>query len=168
MLQKGTSIFEILIVLTILTIIFLQIVPVAKDDIITNQVQKDSNSFWHLLKKAKSLAIYKGINITVCPLDNSNACNKQWQTYAIKVFIDNNNNKVLNTDDVILHSMQISENTTLTWRARNRYIIFNNLGTVNQFGSFKYCKYSNQNTYGFKLIISRSARVRKEDSTAHC
>ena len=131
-------------------------------------VQSDQNQLWQLLKQGKEYAIFKGITTTICPVNNNFVCSNNWAELPIMLFIDLNDDKIINGNDRILHTMTISANSDLTWRNNNRFIKFLSYGSVNQLGTFRYCKRLKQDYLGFQLIVSRAGRIRLQRVNLHC
>jgi len=166
--QQGYSLLEVSLVMLIIALISSFLLVWLRPELVSKNSEKDLNLMWQLLKTAKQLALIKGYATTICPVATDGECHNQWTQTPIYIFIDNNQNRTLDSNEAILHQIKLQDSATLIWRNQQRYLVIDSIGNANQAGTFSYCNHYQNSVYGFQLVISRTARARLNKSIEHC
>ncbi len=163
MLQRGMSLLEVLIALTVVAIVMTAAMPLWSNLVQQNQQDASISSLLNLLQFAKQQAIFQGNIITICPLSEKRLCINDW-SQKIAVFHDDNNNHELDKSDKLLQSLKvIKAGAKLQWRGfpSKRYLQFypgQRLSSHN--GRFIYQQTHSATTRS--IILSRTGRLRVE------
>jgi prepilin-type N-terminal cleavage/methylation domain-containing protein len=88
--SRGFTIVELMVGIAILGIITSIALPSLSTFIEKMRVDNQISELNRLVLTARNTAINMGINVTLCPLDNSGTCNNDW-TGELSVFIDTSN-----------------------------------------------------------------------------
>ena len=97
---KGFSLLELLITLAIAAILLGISLPSFNKIIERNQIAADMNSLHNVFHFARSTAIAKKQKIHICGSNSQSTCDKFW-TQNILVFIDENDDKKPDVDEII-------------------------------------------------------------------
>ena len=133
----------------------------------------DVDQFISIINIARHSAITRGINVTMCPLQQNirppynPKCGKRntWHNGTL-VFTDKNLNRKIDREDEIIAQLSPLEDINIKWRAfRNRsYLRFTPKGLTEwQNGHFLFCPtgFNNlaQNKYAIQLVLNSAGRV---------
>ena len=98
---KGFTLIELLITIAIAAILFSAAAPRLTASIQSNRMSTQINELHASLSVARSEAIKRNSNITICRSSNGSACTGNWQDGWI-VFIDNDIDGAVDVGDEIL------------------------------------------------------------------
>ncbi|MFK4751385.1 GspH/FimT family pseudopilin [Oceanobacter antarcticus] len=156
----GTTLTELMVVIAILAIAAFTIAP-ATTSIIQKQLADRDVSLVHMaIATARSRAILTQTPHTLCPLDSSKHCSRNWNN-ELTLFADRNRNRTLDDDDTVVQRITDADNTVL--RSYNRSAIsFGANGFAGGYnGSFSYCRTTSMGQHkSAAFILSRIGRLR--------
>jgi type IV fimbrial biogenesis protein FimT len=118
-----------LVTLSIAVILLTIAVPGFRDFLLNTRITSQTNDFVLAMASAKSEAVKRGVNVTVCPRNTNTAClaSTTWDTGWL-VFVDNDGGGTVNGADVILQvRAPLEGSNTLRAGARQR-VTFQNTG----------------------------------------
>jgi type IV fimbrial biogenesis protein FimT len=161
--ERGFTIVELLITLSIITLLLAVSTPQLPAFIEKHQGEKALIAIARAIKAGRSTAIKTGNTVTVCRSSDAQQCSGSWQNGLI-VFTDQNKDRILNDADQLLVQL-VFDNLpgTIIWRAfQNRqYLQLNSRGDlIHQNGTFTWCAFSGAAESAHQLIISRTGRIR--------
>lgn len=156
---NAYSLVELLLVFTLIAMALLFGEPTFRHLFSTKDADLVTQTIINLLNYARSEAIKRGHNISICPSDDGKQCGSDWAKGQI--IIDTESNEVLQ------HFAQLPRGNRLTWNnsfGNNNEIIFTAMGYANgQKGSLVY-----QSDYGAKITVTieKSGRWRVINDTS--
>lgn len=157
---QGFTLIELLVALVVMTI--LTVGTIGGLSKLSRHYQRTTTlqrliSGLHL---AKTVAITRQSIVTVCPLNATKHCAKDW-TLPIAVFLDSSNYRRLTTPSNLLRILSPPEHALLIAKpARKAYFQFEASGMTNGTpGHISYCP-DNSSVEAIKLVISRVGRLR--------
>ncbi|MDO6563633.1 GspH/FimT family pseudopilin [Amphritea sp. 1_MG-2023] len=156
--QRGFSLIELMVVLSILVILITIGVPSLSGYLNSQRL----NTVTQLIKDSYSQARYEAVSrkkaVTLCPLDISTvSCGKQWGE-GVMVYIDENGDGAFNmADDQRLRQADFPEGVTVTLKNRSQVRISSS-GATSDSGTFL-ISVSGSTTQN-SLIISSAGRIR--------
>ena len=160
---SGLTFFELLITLSILSIMLTLSMPNFRD--LSQSVRGDMTlrKLANAIQFSKSAAITNGATVTLCrSLDGIN-CSGDWHD-GILVFTDSNRNRLIDDSDSLLRHITFPESSgSIRFRAfqNKQYLQLTSLGTTHsQNGNFTYCPSDGEERFARQLIINRTARIR--------
>jgi len=155
--MKGYNLFELLIVLLILSIVAVFAVPSLQQSYLLNRAKTEVDQLVRVLNFARTQAIITADSTLVCPIgQNIFTCGNDWSN-GITVF------KVKNGKYDVIKQMHKFSRAKLTWNRSSNKIVFNDTGFLqSQNGSFSYEIDSGSKLIKQKVIVSRTGRVRVE------
>lgn len=160
--STGITLIQLLVTLAIISVL-----SSYSSSAFTNLIERERAlramaTFKSLLQYARSSAVYQHTPITVCAIDNSMKCSKDWgQRNTIVVFSDDNKNRALDLEEQSLRSLTWpAYNGFLRWRASlgRSYISFMATGNTWQNGSLYYCPADRNPQHAAVLIVAQSGR----------
>jgi len=127
--QRGFSLLEILIVITIIGILLTIGMPSFQGMISQNQINTQADSLFHDLNFARITAINRSTSVSACPSINSTSCTGGTD-FGVGwiVFVDNNptNGSVDTNEDILRVQQKVTGSTTIS--ASVSYMCYNSLG----------------------------------------
>lgn len=157
----GFTLVELLIVITILAIFAGQAIPSMTNLVDDARRKSVINDLIGAINLARAAAVTESTTVTLCPLDDSGSCTKDW-TYPITVFRDPSRARQLTDASAILR--QIDPGSGGTWHpktANRRYFSFNSTGYARHaIGSVLWCPRSKDNTKASQILINMGGRPR--------
>jgi len=136
----GWSLLELMIALSLVTIISLAGLPSLSASINRSQAQKASENIIKAFDLARQEAITRNHVVTLCGVIN-NKCEARGKL-TLSIFIDNNENKIIDSDEEIIRVIsKIGNESELLIRASlgRNYFRFKENGTSMESGSIIYC-----------------------------
>jgi type IV fimbrial biogenesis protein FimT len=160
---KGLTIIELLVSISILTIILSSGWPNMQALVQKYQAQTAVATLKRIFIHARTTAFVAEKSVTVCPIKD-HQCINDWSK-PISVFTDKNSNKVVDTDEFIHFKAHVMVPTGY-WqkkRASAPYVKFNPLGhAFSSATTFLYCPYSGGFNHARQLIINFQGRIRSQ------
>ena len=164
-LQLGLTLIELLITIAILASLLHLALP--NHGLFRNiiQAKQGVNQFALLFTYARQQAIYHRKSIVVCASYNQHDCheNTQWANSFLLIFIDENRNRRVDTEDTILRTSEKTDsNTTVTWNGSGRnsyYIRWEATGHAYPNGTLTYCPNNGNPLLAKGLILNQGGRV---------
>lgn len=166
--MAGVTLLEAMVTMTIAAILLALGIPGLID--FTRNARRDSqvSDIVVALNYARSEAIRRNHNITVCPSANGLDCNdtRQWETGWI-VFTDPNSNGVIDDSDSILRVREGTEGDTTLRGARTR-LTYQSTGFSAGFNdTLRVCDLRGTD-FSRSVIISSTGRVRVKSKADTC
>lgn len=161
--SQGVTLIELMVTVAVAVILMTVAIPSFRDTIIRNRLTNAANTFMGALNYARTEAIRRNQNITLCKSSDGNAClttGKNWETGWI-AFIDTNRDGTRETGS--------STNETLlrVWPALpsgyslrpnanfDNFLRYNPRGEANNIGTFAIC-HQNQRVGAKAIVITRT------------
>lgn len=157
---KGFTFTELIISVSILAILTAIAVPNFNEFVIKMRVDNEISQLHRMLLITRNTAINSGHKAILCPLNNSLECTTQWQN-ELSVFIDVNNNKMLDANEKISRvRAAITTGDKLIYGKTRNKITFKPTGQLSGLanGTFRYCPQSYKNN-ARGIVVARSGRV---------
>jgi type IV fimbrial biogenesis protein FimT len=158
----GFTLIETLIALAILIVLTAIAVPTFADLRIRIRVDNEITALHRLLLLTRNHAVNQERFVTVCPLNPSNQCSKEWHK-TLTVFYDDNKNKALDassTEVIIKIKLAIKSGDKLQYAQGRTALIYAPSGRLAVWGgngTFRYCPKSHSNR-SRGIIISGAGR----------
>lgn len=159
--SRGFSLLELMIVIAVSAIIMSIAFP-SFTSFINNQERRSAlYELTGIFAFARQHAVMNGALVTVCPLDSTDTCGRNWND-DIHAFLDPNNTRKLSTNKALLRTISPSKNGYLTVRSLNRsFFQFRPTGFVHSdLGNITWCPKSRDSSLAGQVIINRGGQVR--------
>ncbi len=159
--QRGITLIELMIAITISSLLAAIALPNFNDFIVELRVDSEISRLARLLTLARNFAINSDHNVIICPLTTNGACSVMWHE-ELTVFVDSNNNQKFDVNNgelmiakksaAVIGDMLIyaKNRTKITYQATGHLFGLSN-------GTLKYCPKGHQNK-SRGIIIARSGR----------
>ena len=166
--RQGFSLFEMLICISILSILLFISLPSMSSMTSNQRVSTQITQIRQALYLARSLAVTQGQVWKVCLMDVSNSCVKEGGK-SLVVFRDDNNDHQLNSNETVKKTSE-TRGVKIKLSASNRaYMRFKITGESLESGNFQVCRMDSLKSHGGKVIIYRSGRIRVSmDQFSNC
>lgn len=160
--QRGLSLLEMLIALTILAILTSTAIPSFQTTLDKQRTRQKNQELLSLLQLARSKAVTEGMLTTVCPLDEQNVCVKHWNDYPISLFLDPENQKKLTNEDALIQVIPPTPKVELKAApAHKSYFQFDSLGASHgTMGNLSICNQGEVTVSSRQIVINLSGRAR--------
>jgi type IV fimbrial biogenesis protein FimT len=157
---QGFTLVELIVTLAIISISLAIGTPAFSNMVERHQATDDIRQLQTLIDTTRSYAVIQQVRTTLCPLDEHQVCQRNWNA-PLTLFADHNGNRALDLDDVIVTTAQSAETNVLRTYPK-KALVFDERGFADfNNGSFTYCKtLNNSSVQGAVWIISRMGRVR--------
>ncbi|MEP2651241.1 MAG: GspH/FimT family pseudopilin [Paraglaciecola sp.] len=156
--QKGVTLIEMMIVISIIAIVLLFVAPSMQSIVIKNRIVSEINDTSALIQYARHTAINEQVLTVVCPSDDYATCGDDWNDPKI-VFIDEDGNSTRGNDEVLLVSIEASSETNIATASRD-IIIFTESGSSINIVEYKICHEDGNTAYAHGLTVNRQGRVK--------
>ena len=163
--QSAYSLIEILATLSIVSILASSAAPLFTGILMNNKAASISNELITALQIARSEAVKRNQDVTLCKSSDSLSCGGSWSDGWI-IFSDNDHDRHLDTDDgdTLIYTKEFKGLLfDISWNAfrSDNYIQYNSQGTIHSNnGTFKLCPPDNNVNYARAIIINRVGRAR--------
>ena len=168
--STGFTLLELIAALAILSVLFGLGIPSINSTVTSNRVAHQVNQLVGTLAYSRSEAIKRAERITLCQSQNNTNCDKSgdW-TGGWMLFVDKNNNRVLDESEKLLHvnktltsSIQVSFNGS---GGRDGYVVYKADGSAYPNGSFIICN-PTYPSIAKALILKHNGRLRTSNKTS--
>ena len=161
-LPRGFTLIELLVTLT-LTALLGQLAWTGFADFLARQRQLTAIAeVRSLVRFSRFTALGTRQRATLCALDSSNRCNRDWTGRHIAVFTDSNRNRALDANERLHRSLDWpAVRGNLHWRASlgRPYLAFTTAGRSAVNGSFSYCPSNADARFAAAIVVSHSGRT---------
>lgn len=159
---KGVTLIELCVVLSIVAIITLSTASYAPSVIHNQRADSGIRELFHLFNFARTEAITSGSIVTICPINETKSCSRDWGNNPISVFRDPDNSKSITHDEIIIK--QATSHFLGSLKAapsRRGYFQFDSLGGAKGTpGNLTYSPVPYDTKFARKIVISFSGRAR--------
>lgn len=162
---KGFTLAELIVVIAILAIIATYAMPYFENHRAQQEANQVLKQLPALIQYAKNEAVLRRMNIVICSSDNLTSCkNNEWNKYVI-VFVDQNKNRQIDSNDLILNVTEFNlKYANLNWKAslNSPVIVFGHQTglPIGYNGSFYYC--ATRENLNQRILLSKMGQVRNE------
>ena len=159
---RGFTLLELLVVVAISGILLGVGLPAMGALIERNQFKAEVSAVHRAVALSRSMAVYRGEAVSLCPLDNLGNCSDQWSN-SLSIFADTDRSGSLDENEVIIKVLPaLSGDSSNLMRDFNRSsaVMFYPSGSAfGRNGTMKICLRSTPNLSA-TIIISGSGRIR--------
>ncbi|MBQ0745836.1 MAG: GspH/FimT family pseudopilin [Marinobacter sp.] len=159
--NRGFSLLELMIVVIIAATLVNIALP-SFTSLINSQERRGAlHDLMGVFAFARQHAVMNGAIVTVCPLDTTGTCGRDWNS-DIHAFLDPDNTRKLTANESLLRTISPSGNGRLIARSLNRsFFQFRPTGFIHSdLGNITWCPESRNASLAGQIIISRGGRVR--------
>lgn len=161
-MKQGFTLFELLLAISILSILILSSVVTYRHVVLQNQLIFTVDRMVSALRYARIQAINEKMPVVLCPNQNNTTCGKNWQNGLLVTDLNHHLFHIVSPFSTGFH---------IAWRSSlgdNDSIEFQSDGlTHGQQGSFLICGPFGRNLSA-KIIVLRTGRVRSEMNHQNC
>lgn len=156
---RGFTLIELLVSVVIFSLLLAYAVPSLRGSISKSRALNEVRYLSLLIHKARHEAVMRRARVRICPLGQQNQCTSSWNL-ALTMFVDNNNNKSLDTGEHIIKQADavLKEGVKRKYSRSSIYFRADGLAWGNN-GSLIYCFDSYQYQY-IKVVIAATGRIR--------
>ncbi|MFA7096022.1 MAG: GspH/FimT family pseudopilin [Gammaproteobacteria bacterium] len=159
--ESGFTLIEMIITLTVAAIVLAMAVPGFSNLIRTNRVAAQTNELVSALNLARSEAVTRSMNVSVCTSDTGNDCtNTNWEEGWI-VFTDAGTAGTVDGADQVLKVFQAVNSIAITGSgfANANYLQYRATGRADSSGTFTICP-DRSGVRGRKVNVSTTGRIK--------
>ena len=161
--QRGYTLLELLIALTILLILSTLALPSFSSIVKRTQAEIQMHALIDAAQLARSSAVSRRESVVFCATSNQQVCGDDW-TQGAMVFVDPNNNRRIDPNEPVITTLPPTpEGSRLVMRAalNKQYLRYMSNGMLeNTAGSFLYCAVNATAREARNVIFNRSGRLR--------
>lgn len=168
--QSGVTLIELLVTISIAVILMAIAVPGFQDFFRRNRVDSSASDFMASLNLARSEAIRRGVNISVCKSSDGASCGGggvNWeQGWIIFVNLDNDSPAVVDSGEEVIRVHQaLPQGITLRPNTNyTNFLTYRPDGRVNNIGTFAIC-HNDQPAGAKSITITGTGRARFGNDT---
>lgn len=162
--QNGLTLTELLIALTLLSILISSVLPSWNGLIARSRLASGSNEIIGLIRYARAEGVGKA-PVLICASDTD--CGSFGTAHGLVAILDRNDNRRLDPGDEEIGQVLFDDDIQLRWRSfRNQpHLRLDTRGTVyHQNGHFMLCR----GNHGQKVIVSWIGKLRSERQPPNC
>jgi len=160
--SSGFTMIELLLAVVILAILLASAGPAFSRYLAETRARAAMSHMQTLFAYARFEAVHTGRRTTLCALDTSGRCSRDWNAgHAVSVFHDRNENRRLDNSETVRRSVQWPiRQSRLSWRASlaATHLTFDSFGSTWQNGTLIYCPRSGDARLARALVISQTGR----------
>ena len=156
--QKGVTLIELMIIVSIVDIILACVSPRNQSILINNKIVAEINETSSLIQYARHHAIDEQAQVVVCPSKDYSACSSDWNDPKI-VFIDDDNNAIRGATEDLLVTTGATSGTSLMTNSTN-IIMFAGTGEADLATEILLCHKDGKAEYARSLSVSLQGRVK--------
>ena len=161
--NRGYTLFEVLIALSIAGILGLQVAPSMHDLTAKERRVSSINRMLSIIRYTRAQALTKQNVITLCPTKDEHFCLGDWNQ-PLMVFIDLNRDRKRQQNEPVLKKLPaIAKQDSLKWKAfrYSNVLQFLPSGITNhQNGTFLYCPDKTRSDLSRGIIMTKMGRTR--------
>lgn len=131
--QRGFTLVELLITLAIVAIALRFAAPPLAEFYRKQQLESYESELMRFIARSRHHALVNVSRVTTCALDAQSRC-VSLKAGTLTSFVDSNNNRILDADEVALYTMPIPGHVRVSWNRSTPYLHFNGRG-VNGFNA---------------------------------
>jgi len=156
--QQGLSLLELLITLSILSILAGLSLPSLSNILAKSKTNTAQADLRKAIASTRALAITEGQIATLCPNEN---CSGDWHDGYI-LFTDSNNNAIVDNNEQVVNRFGVQNQININWAGSGKvnYLKFSPTGIARQFGRFHICDLNDNPRNHRAMTINRQGRVR--------
>ncbi|MDG5500672.1 GspH/FimT family pseudopilin [Marinobacter sp. BGYM27] len=159
--HSGFTLAELIITLLIVSILIFIATPSVSALIDDAQRKSAVHDILNVMATARQQAIMSQQILTLCPINSSNTCGKDWNS-NLSLFVDPDNQRKLTPTTRIVRTLPPPETGSLRVRSLSKsYFQYRPNGRIlSDLGNITWCPDSNDERKAAHLIISRGGRIR--------
>ncbi|HBY85774.1 MAG TPA: pilus assembly protein [Colwellia sp.] len=160
-LATGMTLIELMVGIGVTSILTTIALPSFNDFIVQLRVDNEISRLSRLLLAARNHAINTESNVIICPLKDNGTCSTDWHE-ELSVFVDNNNNQILdsaNNELLIATKSSINSGDILKYATNRNKITYQATGHLFGLsnGTLRYCPKGYEEK-SRAIVIARSGR----------
>lgn len=157
-MQKGLTFIEILIALSIMTLLASFAAPNFNAFYVRHQTDSHARILLNMLNKTRAKAVLANSKTTFCGVDQTGECINGEARHFI-VFTDENENRARDEfEEVFYSSEQEFEGKISLWASNQTFVTFQPSGTANQYGHIILCPATHLRTATRKISFNPGGR----------
>lgn len=156
--QKGVTLVELMITVSIVAIILTLVGPSIQSILINNSIVAEINETSSLIQYARHHAIDEQAEVVVCPSKDYSVCSNDWNDPKI-VFIDKDDNAIRAVTEELLVTSGSSSLTSLMTNTTD-IIKFTGTGEANETTEILLCHKDGKSEYARSLSVTLQGRVK--------
>jgi len=166
--QRGFTLIELLVTVTVLAILLGVGVPGLRDFVLNNRQVSAVNEVVGSLQFARTEAITRNRNVSLCPSSNGTACSgSEWAVGWI-VFNDQDGSGTVGAGDTVLRRVEARSNLDMVSDGGiTNAVTFRRNGRATAIGNFTVCD-ARGSSHGKVIVMDLAGRPRVEKLTGSC
>ncbi|PKH00482.1 GspH/FimT family pseudopilin [Paraglaciecola sp. MB-3u-78] len=161
--QKGVTLVELMITVSIIAIILTFVGPSIQSILIKNRVVAEINETSSLIQYARHHAIDEQAQVVVCPSADYSICSTDWNDPKI-VFIDEDDNAIRGDSEELLVTIGATSSTSLMTNTTD-IIKFTGTGEANETTEILLCHKDGEAEYARSLSVTLQGRVKMSNDS---
>jgi len=156
--QKGVTLIELMITVSIVAIILAFVGPSIQSILIKNRIVAEINETSSLIQYARHHAIDEQAQVVVCPSTDYSVCSTDWNDPKI-VFIDDDDNAIRGATEELLVTIGATSEASLMTNTTD-IIKFTETGEANLATEILLCHKDGEAVYARSLSVTLQGRVK--------
>ncbi|HUH37028.1 MAG TPA: GspH/FimT family protein [Spongiibacteraceae bacterium] len=156
---QGITLLELLMALAILAMLAAA-TPAVDQWISRNRATSEMLEMYRLVQYARSTAVHRNEVVTLCGSPDGALCSRDWHLPELLVFIDQNDNRLLDAGDTPLRRTRLPGGDW-HWRASagRDYLRFRSDGSAVEWGRLTQCPQHPRSATASQLVLNRVGRA---------